>query len=219
MAKGKQEGNSTFELSEQAKFLGLVVDNRLKWDKHIQDLNGKLASSCFMLKILARQCNLNTLKTVYYCHFQSRLNYGIIFWGGTARSISTFKVQKRAIRTMLALKKRASCRNAFKTLQILTMTSLYILETALFVRDNQQQFAQHAGNHRHNTRGAKRLVLQQHRLALSDNDPFMAGVRITNGLPQSIKDIKERGPFKKQLKSYLTDKVFYSMSEFEDNQM
>jgi hypothetical protein len=189
----------------------------LSWKKHIQELNGKLSSSCFLLKILARQCNLNTLKTVYYSHFQTRLQYGIIFWGGTTNSASAFKIQKRAIRTMLGLRKRTSCREFFKSLNILTLAGLYILETALFVRDNQQQFLQHDVTHQHNTRGADRLVQPQHRLTRSENDPLLAGVKITNCIPKSIKEIKERVTFKRQLKLYLIDNVFYTIDEFKQN--
>jgi len=42
-------------------------------------------------------------------------------------------MEKRIIRVMLGLRQRTSCREKLKTLQILTVPSLYILEMMMFV--------------------------------------------------------------------------------------
>jgi hypothetical protein len=54
------------------------------------------------------------------------MTYGIIFWGNSPYSIKLFRIQKKAIRIIMALKKRDSCRDSFKEMKILPLCSQYI---------------------------------------------------------------------------------------------
>ena len=72
--------------------------------------------------------SIDSLKTVYFAHFQSWLQFGIILWGSSTNLHNTFIMQKRIIRVMLGLRQRTSCKEKFKKLKILTVPSLYILE-------------------------------------------------------------------------------------------
>jgi hypothetical protein len=77
--------------------------------------------------------NEQVLRMAYFAHFQSQLGYGIIFWGSSSTKRSVFGVQKRAIRIMLRLGPRSSCREVFKKLGILTVPCLYMYAMMLFV--------------------------------------------------------------------------------------
>ena len=57
---------------------------------------------------------LDSLKTVYFTHFQSLLQSEIIFWGSTTNLHKAFIMQKRIIGVMLGLKQRTSCTENFK---------------------------------------------------------------------------------------------------------
>jgi hypothetical protein len=67
--------------------------------------------------------------SLYYAYFHSALIYDIIFWGGSPKSNQVFKLQKRAIRIMLGVSMRSSCRQLLKILHILPLPSVYIAET------------------------------------------------------------------------------------------
>ncbi|KAJ8704090.1 hypothetical protein PYW07_013384 [Mythimna separata] len=60
---------------------------------------------------------------------ESRLRYSIMLWGNSYNynCQKAFVLQKRAIRTIVRISQRDSCRDYFKELQILTVPSLYIL--------------------------------------------------------------------------------------------
>ena len=62
--------------------------------------------------------DLDSLKTVHFTHFQSLLQYGIIYWGSTTNIHTVLLMQKRIIRVMLGLKQRTSCSEKFKKSQI-----------------------------------------------------------------------------------------------------
>jgi hypothetical protein len=78
-----------------AKFLGLTIDNVLKWDNHIYQLTSKLSSACYVIRSLRAVVYKNTLRIIYFLYVYSIITYGIIFWGNTHNGIKIFKMQKK----------------------------------------------------------------------------------------------------------------------------
>jgi hypothetical protein len=67
-----------------------------------------------MMKNLYFYLALDSLKTVYFTHFQSQLQFGIILWGSITNLHNTLIMQ-------MGLRQRTSCTEKFKKLQILTV--------------------------------------------------------------------------------------------------
>ena len=68
---------------ETTKFLFSHLDSHLSWQSNINVLLQKLRSVYFMMRILSYVLNIDTLRIAYFAHFQSPINYHIIFfWGG-----------------------------------------------------------------------------------------------------------------------------------------
>jgi hypothetical protein len=59
--------------------------------------------------------------------FHLVMSHGTIFWGNLSHSSINFRIQKKAIRIMEGCGNRVSCRNLFKKLQILPLTSQYVI--------------------------------------------------------------------------------------------
>jgi hypothetical protein len=70
--------------------------------------------------------------------------------------------QKRALRAMLNLKPDESVKQHFTDQNILTVYSMYILESVMFVRKNQSNYVTHEDFHFYNTRHKKNIVLPIH---------------------------------------------------------
>ena len=115
------------EQNSHVPFLGVQLDENLDWSKHISILCNKLSSCCYAIKIMSNIASIETLKTQYFGMFHSKLSYGIIFWGNSLLWDTVFKLQKRAIRNMLHLNSRESCRNHLKNLHILPMPCLMFI--------------------------------------------------------------------------------------------
>jgi hypothetical protein len=73
---------------------------------------------------------------VYFARFYSHISYGIVFWCSSSSKRYVFIIPKRAIRIMLRLGQRSSCRQGFKKLGTLTVSCLYIYDFMLFVVKN-----------------------------------------------------------------------------------
>ena len=113
--------NRALTVTENIKFLGMHLDCNLIWKSHIDSLIKKLSLIFFILRKLLPIVNVKVLLMVYFAHFYSCISYGIIFWGLSSPVRNVFIIQKRAIRIMLRLGPRRSCRQGLKKLDILTI--------------------------------------------------------------------------------------------------
>jgi hypothetical protein len=118
-----------------------------------------------MLRKLLPKVNEQVLQVVYFAHFQSQLGFGIIFWGLSSTMRSVFVVQKWAIRIMLRLGPRSSCREGFKKLGILTVPCLYMYTIMLFVVKNPNMYQTNNSIHNLKTRQQAKLHVSSVRLS------------------------------------------------------
>jgi len=109
------------------------LDSNFSWALHMEILLNKMIIACYMMMNLYFYLILHSLKTIYFAHFQSLLQFGIIFWGTATNLHKALIMQKRIIWVMVGLRYRSSCRQKFKKLQISTVPSVYILEIMMFV--------------------------------------------------------------------------------------
>jgi hypothetical protein len=100
------------------------------------------------------------------------LSYGIVVWGRSAKANTTriFILQKRAVRYTAGLKHLEWCRNSFRNLKILTVYSLYIQETILYVKENCKCTV-NKQIHIHNTRKNEDYHKYMHNLELYNSKP------------------------------------------------
>jgi len=107
----------------------------------------KLSIACNLMRDLYYYLIPGSLKTVYFAHFQSLLQFGIIFCTSPTNLYKALTEQKRKIRVMLGLRQRTSCGKKFKKLQIVTVPRLHILETVMFVVKNPEKYQTNVSNH------------------------------------------------------------------------
>jgi hypothetical protein len=153
---------------------------------------------------------------LYYAYFQSLLIYGLIFWGNLGNAKLIFRLQKRAIRTMMQIPKIISCKQYFKSLHILPLPCLYIYiyEVLVYIKDNVNVFTTNSGIHVHNTRKKDDLFIVPCNTSLCKNNFNNTGLRMLNQLPQYIKEIPVLYKFRRTSKTFLLDHCFYSIEEF-----
>ena len=71
--------------SRKIKYLGLIMDDRLTWRFHINELCKKLGRAVGMFYKLRHLCPKKVLRSLYYSLFNSHLTYGLPVWGNTAK--------------------------------------------------------------------------------------------------------------------------------------
>lgn len=71
---------------------------------------------------------------LYYAYFHAIMRYGVIFWENSPVSRKVFQLQKKIIRIIRGSTSRTSHKPLFRTLEVLTMPSEYVLSlVSLFV--------------------------------------------------------------------------------------
>lgn len=198
------------------KFLGLNLDCNLTWNKHTEYVCSKLSSSKFLIWRLSQICSQEVLMSVYYAYCYSHMSYGVQLWGNSSQrnQIKIFKLQKKIIRLIAGLKSRDSCKQTFQNLRLLTFPCIYIYSTLIYYKQNKNMVAQPPNpNHTYNTRNRLPNSVY-HRLLLQDRLPLHSGRELFKRLPDNLKQVQDIANFKKELKFYLIENTFYSISDF-----
>lgn len=209
--------NGEITSSFYTKFLGIVIDCKINFREHINQLAPKVSSFCYALKVLSQTTDESTCLTAYHAYVNSKIRYGIIFWGNTSEALRIFILQKRCLRSIYNLKQTDSCKSIFAEKNLLTLPSLYILESACFVKENYEFFVKHEMKHICNTRYKNMLKPIKTRLTSVQNSVVGQLIKVYNKLPHSLK-ILQKHVFKKKLKTLLLSKTYYSTNDyFSDN--
>ena len=133
--------DSVIEPSSQVKFLGLIMDENLNFQAHINSVCSKASSGLFALWRLSCYCNTDLLLTAYYGLVYPFLSYSVVIWGADSLRVKPiFVLQKKIIRLIFGLANTESCRNAFRDNSILTFPSIYLLETLCYIKRNYSSF-------------------------------------------------------------------------------
>ena len=123
-------------------------------------------------------------------------------------------VHKRAIRIMLRLGPRISCREGFKKFGILTVPCLYMYALMLFVVKNPNIYQTNNSIHNLKMRHDK-LHVSSIRLSSIQKGVHYSSVKIFNHLPQSISKFHNNVHiFKTRLRNFLITSAFYSIDEY-----
>lgn len=203
--------NPSIYMGATVKLLGVLLDDSLRWSEHVGQLCNKLSSQIFALRRLSRLVDRDVLLVAYHALFHSHIKYCTNLWGHSTFAKQVFKQQKRAVRAMCHKGPRYSCRGLFAELKILTVSSELILSTVVQIHKSKASFTLHSDLHSYPTRGNSLIVAPALRLAASVRNSL--DVHLYNKLPSVVKSLNITS-FKRRVKSYLTDKVFYTCQEY-----
>ena len=108
---------------EKAKFLGVLVDEKINFKSHISKLSGTLSSSVGLMRRLSVYVPSFMMRTLYFSIFQSHLIYACTVWGITGvtqlKRIKT--LQGRAVKLLNSVDGVSN----YKSNNILTFDLLY----------------------------------------------------------------------------------------------
>ena len=201
--------------SDSVKFLGLYIDSCLNWKVHCEKLISTINSQTFLIKNLRSVLTDKQLIQVYYANIESRIRYGIEFWGWSTFSPQVFIAQKQALRAITRVPSTFSCRALFKRYNLLTLPSLYIFQMCIFIYNNSDTLQKNCDIHNRDTRSKNNFHVPLSKSKLSYRSPNHLGPKVFNKLPEYIKmGNKNFNEFKCKLKTFLIDKCFYNVSDY-----
>ena len=95
----------TIERVDKTKYLGLIMDECLKWDEHVKKVEMKLSNAAGILWKLRQTLPRDIKKKIYKTLFETHLNYMILVWGSASYNIimPLQVLQNRALRNVYEL--------------------------------------------------------------------------------------------------------------------
>jgi hypothetical protein len=135
----------------------------------------------------------------------------IIFWGNSPLGATIFRLQKKAIRNIEGCGNRVSCRDLFRKVHILPLTSQYLLSLLMFVVQHEDLFITSMDSHNLETRQSNNLYALQTNLSVYQKVAYYSGVKIFNESPSNIKNVNGNiTKFKTTLKRFLYANSLYT---------
>ena len=92
--------NTKIDRAHTAKFLGVMMDEKLNWNKHVNAVRQKMSRHIGILYKLKSILPLPARLNIYHSLIQSHVNYCSLIWGFSSKAnIETiFRSQKKGIR-------------------------------------------------------------------------------------------------------------------------
>ena len=118
-----------------SKYLGLIFDNSLSFEPHINNLARKLSKAVGILSKVKVYLNTSALCSLYYALFHCHIQYGIITWSSTYKTYlkKLVTLQNKAVKIVGNGTWNDRATPYYAKLKILKLQDLVKLETAAFV--------------------------------------------------------------------------------------
>jgi len=208
--------NTKLKCIDEAKYLGIVIDSKLVWNSHINNICKKISQiNCIFYRI-RDVLSLKILRNLYYAFIYPYLTYGIEIWSSTsAKNINNItKCQKRIIRTIMFETKLAHTSPYFIYVRILPIQLIIRMKIAeymhkIFYNNNKNNANINIRTNYGNiiTRNTGKFFIQRSNTTKHLKFITNTGPRIWNTLPSEITDNKSYNSFKISLKNYLYEKI------------
>ena len=118
------------------KFLGVYIDDKLNWKKHISYISGKISRGLGIVLKARRILPLNTLKTLYFSFIYPYFSYCNHVWGSACATHlqPLVLLQKRCVRIITRSKFRDHTDPLFQTLGLLKLHDInkYVMSKFMY---------------------------------------------------------------------------------------
>ena len=115
------------------KFLGIIIDEKLNWKKHLDKLIHKIKSNIKLLQINHKFVSKQVIKILYYSQIFSHITYGIGIWGNQLNKQQVEILQKlQNICIRLICSKKHIRTSDFADLGILRIKDIIKMENLKF---------------------------------------------------------------------------------------
>ena len=198
----------------ETKFLGIYLDDKVKYDKHISYICRKISVSNGIMHRIRSLVPISCLKSIYYSIIHQYILYCLPIFGVTYNCYldQLFLAQKRAVRTISRAQYDAHTEPLFFANKILKVHDMYKHYVASYVYSNPNLINTHRIHHNYDTRNNDHLLAPRVRLRTREQSIVYNAVRIWNDVPDYIKTCPSIVSFKFNYKNYLLNQYNSSRS-------
>lgn len=190
----------------EIKYLGIFLDQKVSWKAHIDYLKTKIIKYIRTFYMLRPLCTPVLLKELYHALVSSRMEYGIVIWGGTYHTSlkPLITLQKYFIRILSHKTRLTHTPPLFLALNILPFRNLYIFKVLrLFFNRSTTIAAQTRPPKTQTLRNKNSITVPKPNLTMFKHFFTYAAPHFYNHLPETLKQCNSKGKFTRNLKIHL----------------
>ena len=194
------------------KFLGVIIDENLTWNNHINELCNKLKRLFHIFYNIRHLLSKDNIKTIYYALIYSRIKYGISVYGQACNTKMKRiqKLQNQLLKVLSGKKFRFPTDELHDEFELLTVKDISRQEILTFVHNYFSKnlppvfngyFETLASIHNRNTRhGSNLLKIPMHSTNIAASSLKIQGAKLWNKLDSNLKNIPKAKKFKSKFK-------------------
>lgn len=190
------------------KYLGILVDQHLRWDFHAQYLTKKIRALLHKFYLLRSILTKKLLIMFYKSLIEPILRYGISVWGGAyAANLESLKVIQNTVIKIMFKKTRLYPTSQLYTSELCNLKTLFVLSICLYINKNYNTQTLISHNHQTRINLGKHMVVPQSNRSINQRSIVYLGPKYYNLLPDRIKTIKSRKKFINETRKYISQNL------------
>ena len=204
--------NQKIKRTSHIKFLGIILDENLTWNQHINEICNKLKRLFHIFYNIRNYLSTDNIKTIYYALVYSRIKYGITVYGQACKTkmqrIQT--LQNKLLKVISGKDYRFSTNELHDEFDFLLIKDIANQEIVAFVHNYFSNslppvfdgyFETLASNHNRNTRNGRNLIkIISHTTDIAASAIRIQGAKLWNKLDNNLKQIPKVKQFKAKYK-------------------
>jgi len=203
--------------TQNMKYLGIIVDSKLSFQSHINQLANKLRKWIGIFKKISSLLNFTTKKIIYFSMFYPHILYGIELYGN-ASNIALKKIQtiqNSALKSLFGYSRLSSSSKMYKELKIMKIKTLYRYRSALLINkllketetlNIHRKMKEYCTpmKHKYSTRQKTNFNLKFDRPSYTNSSSFKMFL-LWNDIPMKIKQGSDSQVFKANIHTYMLE--------------
>ena len=196
------------KIVNMAKYLGVIIDNKLNWNEQIKAINLKLSKGIGLLSKIRHYVPKSVLRSLYYAFINSHIEYNLLNWStSTVTNLNSININmKKAIRIMCFKPRDEPSLPLFKSLGILPLEKAIKLTQGTFMWklvNNYLPSSLSSNFTSHTITVRSQFAMPAPRLDLASRHINYAGIKLWYEIPVRIKQSKTPKAFSKIFEQYL----------------
>ena len=195
---------------EEIKFLGIILDEGLKFRGHVLQIAGKISKYAHIFYKIKRFFRICDLIKIYNSLVYPNLNYGVSVWGGAYSNaiVPLQTAQNRVLRAMCGVGRLETVEPLYSSLKIFKVSEVHRYVTSCYVYRTLQAGSRNLFVYRTFNRTTRQAESAELFVPLTLSQACRQGISyrgpvIFNGIPQNIREIQRYSVFKRYLRSFL----------------
>ena len=204
----------TIERVNELKYLGVIIDDKLTFKSHIDNVIKKMAKKYGILCRLKNELTVGSKIQLYKSIISPHIDFcpSILFLANSTQMLRLQRLQNRVMRLILKCNRYTSSSFMLDALQwlsvkqrvyFLTMVFLYKIFNDMLPRYLCDRIKRGSSLHRYNTRNAEDARTPHFLLRRSQNSLLYKGINFFNSMPRQIKRAATMVEFKKLCISHI----------------